>query len=391
MSQFSRFLEPYRRVTSSGRFIPEIDGFRFLAITSVFIYHLAGDILRHSSSAEISVFQSSLLFSVTQVLNVGVPLFFTISGFILGIPFAARYLKSAEKVSLRRYFVRRLARLEPPYVLSLLCFFVMKILAAKGTALTLWPHLAASLLYLHNFIYRMPSDISIVAWSLEIEAQFYILAPVLALFFAIRGTAFRRTVLVVSIVAMTSISLIGGNNSIVRLSFLGYGQYFLAGFLLADLYVCGEGYRRRNRLCDLVASLAAICLLISLVVQGMAAPWLTPWLIAIFFAASFHGVIVNRLLTHPLITTIGGMCYSIYLLHNYLIAGLGMHSERLFGSSVFEVRLLMQFLLMGFVVLIVSAVYFRLIERPCMKPNWPRELKRSYAGWTFSLSSANKL
>jgi peptidoglycan/LPS O-acetylase OafA/YrhL len=146
----------------------------------------------------------------------------------------------------------------------------------------------------------MPSDISIVAWSLEVEAQFYILAPALALFFAIRRPVFRRTALVVAILVMISIGLIGGDSCITRLSFLGYGQYLLAGFLLADLYLSGGEYRRHNRLCDLVALLAGVCLLIALVAGGAAVPWLTPWLIALFLATSFHGVIVNKILTHPI-------------------------------------------------------------------------------------------
>ena len=48
---YAALLTPFRRVTSSGNFIPEIDGLRFLAIASVFLYHLAGDVMRHSSGA----------------------------------------------------------------------------------------------------------------------------------------------------------------------------------------------------------------------------------------------------------------------------------------------------------------------------------------------------
>jgi hypothetical protein len=36
-SRGPRFLEAYRRVTSNGRFIPEIDGLRFIAISLVFV------------------------------------------------------------------------------------------------------------------------------------------------------------------------------------------------------------------------------------------------------------------------------------------------------------------------------------------------------------------
>ena len=117
------FLAPYRRITSTGQFIPEIDGLRFLAIFSVYIYHLTGDVMRHSVSGYHQSVQSNGLFLVTQILNVGVPLFFVISGFILGLPFAESHRNLRKPVSLKKYFWRRVTRLEPPYFLCLLLFF----------------------------------------------------------------------------------------------------------------------------------------------------------------------------------------------------------------------------------------------------------------------------
>jgi peptidoglycan/LPS O-acetylase OafA/YrhL len=172
-----RFLAPYRRITSTGQFIPEIDGLRFVAILSVYVYHLAGDVLRHSSAASSPVLEGGWLFSVTQILNVGVPLFFAISGFILGMPFAAARLEGGRSVSLKKYFLRRVTRLEPPYILCLLLFFGLKVVGARGTAHELLPNLVASMFYVHNLVYHSPSVINFVAWSLEIEIQFYVLAP----------------------------------------------------------------------------------------------------------------------------------------------------------------------------------------------------------------------
>lgn len=123
-----KFLEPYQRISSSGQFIPEVDGLRFFAIFSVFIYHLTGDILRHSSALDAYTRKASAIFPATQVLNVGVQLFFVISGFILGLPFATAHLANKKPVSLKKYFLRRVTRLEPPYIISLLLFFVLKIL-----------------------------------------------------------------------------------------------------------------------------------------------------------------------------------------------------------------------------------------------------------------------
>jgi peptidoglycan/LPS O-acetylase OafA/YrhL len=75
-----------RRHTSSGLYLPELDGLRFVAILSVFIYHLAGDVVRHNPTGVPE--PTSYFYALTQQLNLGVPLFFAISGMILGLPFA---------------------------------------------------------------------------------------------------------------------------------------------------------------------------------------------------------------------------------------------------------------------------------------------------------------
>lgn len=371
-----RLLEPYRRITSTGQFIPEIDGLRFLAIFSVYIYHLAGDVLRHSPPGYAQSLESNRLFLVTQILNVGVPLFFVISGFILSLPFAEGHLNRRQPVALKKYFWRRVTRLEPPYFLCLLLFFTLKVIAARGSAGALLPHLIASIFYVHNPIFGRPSDIDYVAWSLEIEIQFYLLAPALGLVFRIASAAIRRSVLVAAVLLASGVSRLAFSHPPLQLSLLAYAQYFLAGFLLAEYYLAEGGKRRRtNRLWDLVAVAAGSSILVLLVRGAGRMEWAMPWLILALYIAAFRGVAVNRFVTNPWIATIGGMCYSIYLLHNYCIAALGTVTERLSPSGAFSLRLLVQFLVMTPVVLAICALYFRFIERPCMRPDWPRQLR----------------
>src|SRR6516162_8177691 len=99
-----RLFTSFRRVTSTGLLIPEIDGLRFVAILAVFIYHLAGDVLRHADQPyRLAVAQNGWFFQFTQRLDFGVPLFFVISGFILALPFGQQYLKNQTSVSLPKY------------------------------------------------------------------------------------------------------------------------------------------------------------------------------------------------------------------------------------------------------------------------------------------------
>jgi len=133
-----------RRITSTGRFVPEIDGLRCVAICSVVLYHLGG----------------FLGWRVAEHGYRGVNLFYVISGFILGLPFAAHYLQQKPPVKLRSYFLRRLTRLEPPYLLSLLiCFGGLVWLQGRDWR-ELLPGLAASAGYVHSLWFGSQSAIN---------------------------------------------------------------------------------------------------------------------------------------------------------------------------------------------------------------------------------------
>jgi peptidoglycan/LPS O-acetylase OafA/YrhL len=166
-----------------------MDGLRCVAIAMVILFHLNGYLLAKSAlhHSEPSL-QSDWLAQIAFVGFRGVELFFVISGFILGLPFAAHHLNDAPPVNLRKYYLRHLTRLEPPYFVTVALLFVLALWVQGKTAAALYPHLAASLFYLHNLIYGTPSPAIGVAWSLEIEVQFYVLVPLLTFLSVIRKT-----------------------------------------------------------------------------------------------------------------------------------------------------------------------------------------------------------
>jgi peptidoglycan/LPS O-acetylase OafA/YrhL len=356
-----RFFLQLRRFTTSGLYIPELDGLRFIAVLCVFTYHLAGDILRHSPAG--TSFASSMVFQFTQRGNVGVPLFFVISGMIVGLPFARYWLQGGRKVAIGSYLLRRLKRLGPPYALALVLFFVLKVIGGRGTAGSLLPHLGASFLYLHNLIYREPSSINFVAWSLEVEVQFYLLAPVLAMLFGIRPAWLRRGVFAAGVLGMGMLH----PSPMLQLTVAGQIQYFLAGFLLADLYLATPKLVPGAQVWDAVsvAGWAGLALMMVFDPQWMQLS-LAP-LVLVLYVAALRGPASSRVLSNRWLTSIGGMCYSIYLLHMYIIALAGFRTEALGGSLPFEGRLAVQMLLLGPLVLGISLLFYRFVEQPYMR------------------------
>ncbi len=143
----------FQRITSSGKFVPEIDGLRFIAIFSVVIHHLHG-FFKDKLQLEPDSMAASMFDHLISNGHLGVPLFFTISGYILGTPFAAHYLNHEKKVSLPNYFLRRITRLEPPYILAMtllmfaLIFLTHKIPLKEGLI-----SYFCSLFYVHGFAF----------------------------------------------------------------------------------------------------------------------------------------------------------------------------------------------------------------------------------------------
>ena len=173
-----------------------MDGLRFVAISMVILYHLNGYLMAKTAFYEHGSAAPDWLCRSALVGFHGVELFFVISGFILALPFAAHHLSGAPAVSLRKYYLRRLTRLEPPYFVTIFLLLPLGLWIHPAPASAIIPHLAASLAYLHNLIYGDQSTVLGVAWSLEIEVQFYLLVPLLTLVFAIRSASLRRSLLI---------------------------------------------------------------------------------------------------------------------------------------------------------------------------------------------------
>jgi peptidoglycan/LPS O-acetylase OafA/YrhL len=362
------------RVTSSGAYIAEVDGLRFIAIAPVVIFHVRNFLAVHPVAAYAAPPEADWAGLVTRHGHYGVQLFFIISGFVLALPFA-KSRAGGEPVSLRGYFKRRLTRLEPPYLLVMVGSFVLLLLVKGGGSYELWPHLVVGLAYLHGLTYAELNPVNLVTWSLEVEVQFYLSMPLLAAVFAVRRAALRRALIVfagAACVALQAAFVSEGGR--LYWSLANYLQYFLAGFLLADWYLSMAGKEsRRGFAWDFASLLGWPALLLVCEWSGLARAAFAP-LALLLFVAAFRGRVTNKLVTSRWVTVVGGMCYTIYLTHFQLLSAF----EKAFGgvsfTEHFSLNLLLHAALFTPVLLAFGAAFFLLVEKPCMRRDWPRRL-----------------
>lgn len=366
-----KFLQKFKRITYSTSYLPEVDGLRFLAIFSVVV-------IMHIPHYLDEKFYNNQLIPRGYWTNFmtagghGVDLFFVISGFILSMPFAKWRLNDGKKVSLKNYYLRRLTRLEPPYIIALVIFFIANVWVLHVYSFeTLVPHFFASATYLHGFIYHSFSWLLPVAWSLEVEVQFYILAPLFFLVFTIRSKLVRRIIFLAVIVAGSYYwfdywGLANVFNSL---------RLFFIGLLLTDLY-CSATVLIKNKFLGLavgIISLAGFLFIPSIYYTGGVVHFSIGYLVKmvcmfLLFHCALNNVYIRKLFSLQFIVIIGGMCYSIYLLHLAIISAIG----NILLTMGFDLNNKFYFpfyiLFFSLLVLVISAIYFLLIEKPFMRP-----------------------
>jgi peptidoglycan/LPS O-acetylase OafA/YrhL len=146
---------------------PLVDGLRAVAALSVLVTH----------TAFLSGFNGhGELGAITARLDVGVALFFVISGFLLYRPFVAARFERRPAPRVTRFARRRALRILPAYWLAL-------------TVLAIWPGLALVHSGTWWVYYGLLQDLRVpwiqgglkAAWSLGVEVQFYLLLPLYAI------------------------------------------------------------------------------------------------------------------------------------------------------------------------------------------------------------------
>ncbi|MBS1531842.1 MAG: acyltransferase [Bacteroidetes bacterium] len=207
-----------------------IDIARAIAALGVFYYH------QHIGRVLADYTGWRWIYHYTEAFGAlyAVPLFFLLSGYCIHLS-NIRHIRADEPLPVKKYYIRRLRRLYPPYAAALLLSLVVgRILYPQSY----YPTLANTMVHLfllQSFSLRYFFGFNLVLWTISVEAAFYLIYPV---FYYLRRRFSLHTALlavfVVSCISITYFSISGDYSLTARYFVLNLWFAWCCGAYLAD-------------------------------------------------------------------------------------------------------------------------------------------------------------
>lgn len=378
-------------MTESKKHIELFDYVRAVAIISVLLFHSLASTFGYEdlpwqgwvrSFSVPASFLCLLPFSFGQV---GVAIFFVVSGFCIHLSY------QQQGKDWRSFWIRRFWRIYPAYIAAT----VMAMLFLTTNSRTdfdkspIWNQLVAHMFLVHNFNQRTFMGINASFWTLAVEAQLYLLYPLLLMIVGRLG--WRQTLVLLAcgefIIrgADGVVQTFGAGNTVygqmswlLSASPLGYWFSWTLGARLADSFLKNEPLP--------FARIPLVPMLFLTVLSYFFRP-LLPFLFVL--AAIVTAIAVSRRLswdragrTEPamrpdrsrpvaalwrILRTIGLWSYSIYLLHQPLLNAISLFIVSLIPGPYRPAPATFLFFVASWLVIIpISGLWYHVFELPAI-------------------------
>jgi peptidoglycan/LPS O-acetylase OafA/YrhL len=350
--------------------VESIDGLRGIAILMVLLYHV------HAWIPGLGALPSWYMFPVSLGFS-GVDLFFVLSGFSLYYAWM-RQEQQTQTVDIKKYYWRRFWRIYPPYIIA---FLIPLMPVLWSNPISAVKEAAWHILLLHNYSEIYFYGINGPLWSIAVEAQFYILFPIVVLLI-------KRWGLIPVVVGGISIGLLYRTGVYLYFDDLTYRQVpkpylqgfwlaripnFLLGILLAFVWTKlpeSEKENSRQGLLILVSGIITLALTWIIIFYFRQSSMIIRELgFALGYALIVYGALkgaLHSILTSRWLLFTGRISYSFYLTHAPVILLLGYCVQTFFG----EISVSAGFFVMMISVLIsygVAYLFYRWIETPFLQ------------------------
>jgi peptidoglycan/LPS O-acetylase OafA/YrhL len=352
--------------------IPALTSLRFVAAFMVMFGHTMGHFYSGFGAGH-------LYAAISNVAQVGMSLFFVLSGFVISYNYAS--IGSLRSVELKRFAVARVARIYPAYIAVLLF----------NNWMWTWDYvtpigLAAHLTLTQDWFMHTVNDVPLISqfhnaqvtWSISAEWFCYLLFPLIC--FALDRT--RRPLLALVLIWLALIAFMSWvgtaapvYHSVGEYKFIEWLGYYSPYVRLSEFLIGCLVYRigvslpsasdKERRLAPLVALAAIAWLVVSDIVLNMTSLSIYGWCggytpgaaLLIFYCHRYGGhFLENRWLEQA-----GDASYSFYLFHTIIIIGFirlmpAPTNNILLGGAVIAAAIAAN--------LALSLIIYRLFERP---------------------------
>lgn len=273
-------------------------------------------------------------------MEIGVPIFFVLSGYLLFAPWVRAAATGGRPPSVRRYAWHRVRRIMPAYVVTVLIAYLVYHFRTAGpnpghTWMGLLRNLTLTQIYTDNYLYSYLHQALTQMWSLAVEVAFYVVLPALAylLLVVLCRRAWRPVLLLTGLAGLAALTpawlvLVHTTDFLpdgAPLWLPTYLAWFIGGMLLAVLNALGV--RAYAMAC---VPLAVVCFfIVSTPIAGE--PTTSPaGLQEAIVKAGFYAVIATlavaplalgdrglyaRLLSSRPMVFLGEISYEIFLIH----------------------------------------------------------------------------
>lgn len=361
MREYSKWT-PNKQISQPPKFVSGVDGLRTLAVIGVIMYHLLPNIMKGGF--------------------LGVPLFLLITGYFVTNQLTRQW-QAGQPLKLRSFYWRRFKRLYPPLVGMLLFTSAYITLFARESLVHLRIIILTNLTWVYNWWaighgqsyfdrFNGASPFTHL-WTLGVEAQFYLIWPVILIWLLKRGglKLTRRVTIGLAVLSMILMAVLYQPTNLNRVY---YGTDTRAFSLLFGSWLALVWPRQKLKatllakeryLLNGAGAISLILLIISFfTINGEVASTyrgimaLDSLVGLVLLATIVHpGAQVNQWLTNPVFHYIGQRSYEIYI---YQLPVMVFY-ERLFpvGDAPWLNALIELGLVFG-----ISELAYRLVESP---------------------------
>lgn len=326
---------------------------RFIAASLIVAFHFAHDTALYNG------FFSSFMANT----NFGVSYFFILSGFIMVISYGPKGI-----VNHAKFYVNRLARIYPLYLLALLLYIPIRL---SIYPVDIW--LPVHLLMFQSWFPQTTMEYNFPGWSISVEIFFYALFPFLLNFLMKRKkTLYIFTVVSLALWLVTQVifnvllksSFYEGNPSrsynILFYNPLMHLNQFLVGMASGFFYL--KNYKKYSGNFDFL--LIIISIMIFFVMKyihdisfhnGLLAFLFVPFIIILCFNTSGR---ITKLFSHRVLIVLGEVSFGLYILQLPVFYYL---RELDTGNANFD------FLIKFLILLLISTLSYYYLETPLRK------------------------